>query len=126
MQFASGELLYLKPRSGGIDRVWNAMLAEVSSSLGIDLPTTSVVDCGSHCWTSAIEPSKQRDSLELFYTQMGVLTFLIFLFQGIDFHCENLIATSRGPAESGSAHQMPHSPARSRTPDEAGDWHPAG
>lgn len=97
VQFASGELLYLKPRSGGVDRVWNAMLADVGSILGIDLPTTCLVDRGSHCWTSAVEPSMQRDSLGLFYTQMGVLTFLVYLFQGIDFHCENLIATRRGP-----------------------------
>lgn len=95
--FASGDLLYYKPRSGSADLVWNAMLDEVGASLGIDLPTTNLVDRGTHYWTSAIEPSTQRDSLEHYYTQLGVLTFLIFLFQGIDFHCENFIATGCGP-----------------------------
>ena len=94
--FSSGELYY-KPRSGATDQVWNALLNEVGSILGINLPTTNILDRGSHYWSTAIEPFKQRDSLNDYYTQLGVLAFLVYVFQGIDFHCENLIASRSGP-----------------------------
>lgn len=97
VQFSASESLYLKPRSGSADMVWNEMLSDVGTILGVDLPISKVVDRKSHYWTRAVRASKERDSLEHYYTQLGVVTFLIFLLQGIDFHCENLIASKHGP-----------------------------
>jgi type 2 lantibiotic biosynthesis protein LanM len=97
VRFSSGQLLYLKSRDGGADIIWNQMLDEVSTSIGIALPKTHVVDFGSHHWIAEVQNTNRQDSLEFFYSQFGVLTFLVYLFQGIDFHCENIIATDIGP-----------------------------
>ncbi len=96
VHFSSGELYY-KPRSGAADQIWNALLDEVGSILGINLPTTNTLDRGSHYWSTVIEPFKEHGSLNDYYTQLGILAFLVYIFQGIDFHCENLIASRYGP-----------------------------
>jgi lantibiotic modifying enzyme len=97
VEFAGGQVVYFKPRSGQADQIWNRLLVEVGDALGIHLPTTLLVDCGSHHWVRAVESSRSQESVEYFYRQLGVLTFLTSLLQGVDFHCENLIATKDGP-----------------------------
>lgn len=97
VKFASSDLLFLKPRAGGADLAWNALLTDVGSVIGVDLPTIGLVDRGSHHWAAGVDHSRERGSLDLYYTQLGVLTFLVYLLQGTDIHCENLIATRLGP-----------------------------
>src|SRR5664280_1165991 len=78
VRFSSGQLLYLKPRDGGADIIWNQMLDEVSTSIGIALPKIHVVDFGSHHWIAEVQNTNRQDSLEFFYSQFGVLAFLVY------------------------------------------------
>ncbi len=96
--FASGSSVFLKPRPGTADMIWRSLVERVAVEVGIRIETLEILDRETHHWSRAVAHERSEgESLVEFYVQAGALAFLTYLLQGIDFHCENLIATASGP-----------------------------
>lgn len=99
--FESGVSIFYKPKSLGIDVVFNAFLLEMNGmGLSPDLKAFRAWDRTSYGWVEKIEhlPCKDEVEVEDYFTRAGMLLCLFYLFGGTDIHHENLIANGPYPA----------------------------
>jgi class II lanthipeptide synthase len=100
VEFASGAKIVYKPRGLGVDKFYNKVLRWVNSKQVVPpLYVPTLLDLGTHGWAEHIEYAtcESPDALRSFYTRQGAHLALLYLFDAIDFHFENLIAAGEQP-----------------------------
>lgn len=99
-EFECGLILFYKPRSCGIDLLWEKTLRWCGSKLsGFCWRTPLHLECGGHCWAESIEnsPLANADEARAYYYRAGAVLALTYVMGGTDFHQENLIACGAHP-----------------------------
>lgn len=103
LTFDNRQKLIYKPRNLQIDAAFNRFLAWVNahSALGDDdlLKSYSVLDRGDYGWSEHVTPSPCRSEAEwrCYYRRCGRLLGLLYVFDAVDCHFENVIAAGPHP-----------------------------
>lgn len=98
--FDSGLRLVYKPRSLAIDRHFQQLLQWTGSRVdGMSFRVTKILDRGTHGWTEYVRPTdcESRQGVRRFYERQGGYLALLYLLNGGDLHCENVIAAGEHP-----------------------------
>lgn len=98
--FENGVSVFYKPKSLGIDEVFNDFLRELNGwGLPLGLKVYETWNRGNYGWAEKIEHVGCKDEREVreYYTRSGMLLCLFYLFGGTDVHHENLIAAGAHP-----------------------------
>lgn len=98
--FETGVTLFYKPKQMKIAVLFNQLLEELNAKgLSAVLRPYRVIDCGAYGWVENIErsPCQTKEEVSLYYERAGALLCLMYLLQGTDFHCENVIASGAFP-----------------------------
>lgn len=100
VEFASGAKIVYKPRSLAVDMFYNRVLEWLNSKRTLPhLYISTLLDRGTHGWAEYIEYAVcgDPDALKRFYIRQGAHLALLYLFDAVDFHFENLIASGEQP-----------------------------
>ncbi len=121
-EFASGLRLVYKPKSMGVERAFQNLLAWTGEKgFAPAYRPLRVMDGGDHGWVEMVEagPCSSREELERFYRRQGGYLALLNLLSATDFHHENLIAAGEHPVLVDlEALFHPWADDLGRTPDE--------
>ncbi|WP_419708482.1 type 2 lanthipeptide synthetase LanM [Pseudomonas sp. NFX224] len=101
VQVADRCMIY-KPRSNMEAQFYNSLLALLHQRSGdgcFSVFAPKLVCRANHCWIEKIEnlSCESEHELALFYRRMGAQIAVIHALNGIDFHCENIIACGSNP-----------------------------
>lgn len=100
LTFESGCSFFYKPKNLGIDAAFNAFLKRLNEfDLSCPLRTYHVLNREDYGWVEKIEHLSclEHAQVERYYTRCGMLLCLAYLFNGTDFHFENIIAEGEHP-----------------------------
>jgi type 2 lantibiotic biosynthesis protein LanM len=88
-----------KPSALSTDFAYNKLIEWFNKKSSIKLSYPTILFRQSHAWCEFItyESCNTEKELSLFYTRMGTLTMILYLINGVDIHCENLIANQSFP-----------------------------
>jgi type 2 lantibiotic biosynthesis protein LanM len=88
-----------KPRSLTIDCLYEEIIIFFNETCQTNLKTMRTCDRGDYGWQEYIEPLslKEKQEAEVFYKELGMHLGFIYMFQGSDFHYENIIAHGPNP-----------------------------
>jgi type 2 lantibiotic biosynthesis protein LanM len=96
IEFESGLKLVYKPKNLGLEVAYNQFL-DWCNRHGAPLPfkVIEVCDRQTYGWVEYVEhlPIEDEQAAERFYQRAGMLLCILYLLQGTDCHCENLIAS---------------------------------
>ncbi len=99
-EFENGPAVYYKPRPGGVDTLWTAVLNWLAQKMpGVEFKTPAHAE-GSGCsWVKNISDSglDQIEDAAGFYYKAGAILALVYTLGGTDFHQENIIASGNCP-----------------------------
>ncbi len=99
--FESGFKLVYKPKSMGLERGYFRLCEWLNSRGETILPfkIVNVIDSGPYGWVEYIEhlPMEDKEEVKRYFQKSGMLLCLIYAFDGIDFHRENVIACGEDP-----------------------------
>jgi len=98
LDIGSSKLVY-KPRSLQVDLFYQEWTEYINPIRGTKLRAPLSVDCGTYGWQEYVEPKSCSSSAEVirFYEEFGMQLAFIYVFQGSDFHYENVIAAGPNP-----------------------------
>lgn len=98
--FESGLRLVYKPRSLAVDKHFQDLLCWLGARVS-DLTFTGpkILDRGTHGWMEFVQAADcdSTDGVRRFYERQGGYLALLYLLNGSDFHCENVIAAGEHP-----------------------------
>ena len=99
-RFASGTRVVYKPRPLALDLHFQELLTWVNER--VERPqfrTLAVLDRGDHGWVEYADHSScdSEAGVRRFYERQGGHLALLYLLEGTDFHCENLLASGEHP-----------------------------
>lgn len=99
LTFESGFKVVYKPRSLGLEEKYFELIKWVNRQVFTKLRTPGVINCVHYGWTEFVDHSDMDHSaqIERYYVRSGMLLGLIYLFGGVDFHEENIIANGEYP-----------------------------
>ncbi|BAZ30265.1 lanthionine synthetase C family protein [Cylindrospermum sp. NIES-4074] len=100
LTFASGNKLIYKPKDLGIEAAFGEFLTWCNQQASLlEFKVLKVLNQGTYGWVEAVEhlPCQNETEAKRFYERAGMLLCLLYTFGGIDFHCENLIASGEYP-----------------------------
>lgn len=98
--FDSGLRLVYKPRSLAVDRDFQELLGWIGARAdGLTFRTVRILDRGTHGWVEFVRPAdcESVDGVRRFYERQGGYLALLYLLNGSDLHCENVIAAGEHP-----------------------------
>jgi class II lanthipeptide synthase len=98
--FASGLRLVYKPRSLAVELHFQELLTWISARVdGLVFKTVNILDRGTHGWVEFVSAAdcESIDGVRRFYERQGGQLALLYLLNGSDFHCENVIAAGEHP-----------------------------
>jgi type 2 lantibiotic biosynthesis protein LanM len=98
--FSSSLRLVYKPRSLAVDTHFQELLGWINARAdGLTFNPLKVLDRGTHGWMEFIRPADcaSIDGVRRFYERQGGYLALLYLLNGTDFHCENVIAAGEHP-----------------------------
>jgi type 2 lantibiotic biosynthesis protein LanM len=99
--FEKGFKLVYKPKSMGLEKEYFQLCAWLNSKGENILPfkIVNVMDRGPYGWVEYIEhlPMEDKEEVTRYFQKSGMLLCLIYAFDGIDFHSENVIACGEDP-----------------------------
>ena len=97
---ASGNKLVYKPRGLAMEGLFCDLLSWLNDN-GTPIPLKPVrsLDRVSHGWMEHVSRSEceSADDVSRYYQRTGALLCLVYLLEGVDCHCENLIADGEHP-----------------------------
>ncbi|MGP0058663.1 MAG: type 2 lanthipeptide synthetase LanM family protein [Beijerinckiaceae bacterium] len=100
LEFDCGAKLIYKPRSLDLEAEYFRFTDWVSD-LGATLPFRHLktLERNGYGWVEFVEslPCANEDEVRRFYQRMGMFLCLVYAFNGMDFHFENLIACGEHP-----------------------------
>jgi type 2 lantibiotic biosynthesis protein LanM len=97
---ASGCGVVYKPRSLRVDEAFGRYLEWfVAQGLSLDLHVPAVIDRGSYGWAvrAIAAPCQDAAGVERYFKRAGMLLAAVYALDGIDFHCENVLAVGEQP-----------------------------
>lgn len=100
LTFGSGHRLVYKPRGLGMEVTFYDLLSWLNArDIPLPLRVPKVLDRGTYGWMEHVarEPCRTHQQIERYYERAGMLLCLVFLLEGVDCHCENLIAGGEHP-----------------------------
>jgi type 2 lantibiotic biosynthesis protein LanM len=100
VHFASGARVIYKPKPVTSEVAYWNLLEWINRNAGLaELRTLQVLDGVAYGWVEEIEPGPCRSQreVEAFYHRAGMLLCLVYVLEGNDCHCENLIAAGEHP-----------------------------
>ncbi|MCR6097292.1 type 2 lantipeptide synthetase LanM [Salipaludibacillus agaradhaerens] len=91
--------LVYKPRSLTVDCLYEDIIIFFNETCQTNLKTMRTCDRGDYGWQEYIEPLplKEKQEAEVFYKELGMHLGFIYMFQGSDFHYENIMAHGSKP-----------------------------
>jgi type 2 lantibiotic biosynthesis protein LanM len=99
--FETGFKLVYKPKSMGLEKEYFELCAWLNSRGENILPfkIVNVINRGSYGWVEYVEhlPMENKEEITRYFQKSGMLLCLIYAFDGIDFHSENVIACGEDP-----------------------------
>lgn len=100
VEFDSGARVVYKPKNLGLDRRYFEFVDRLNG-LGRTLPlrTLKILDRGAYGWMEYVGNTACRNEEELrrYYRRTGQFLCLVYAFNGIDFHFENMVACGEHP-----------------------------
>lgn len=121
MTFSSGRRLIYKPRSVGIEAVYQSLQRWLNDEgVPLQFRVLTVINRDSHGWVEYVEhaASVSREDVQHYYQRAGMQLCLVYLLGGTDFHSENIIASGEHPVlvdmEMLLCHRVKDHPAQSR------------
>ncbi len=98
--FQSGFKLVYKPKLMGLEAGYFAFAGYLNQlGLPLNFKEITVINRGDYGWVEHVAPADIIDDkqAENYFRRSGMLLCLIYLFEGVDFHSENLIAHGEYP-----------------------------
>ena len=98
--FDSGLRLVYKPRSLAVDLHFQELLDWIGSRAdGLTFKAVQILDRGTHGWAGFVQQADcdSVDGVRRFYERQGGYLALLYLLNGSDLHCENVIAAGEHP-----------------------------
>jgi type 2 lantibiotic biosynthesis protein LanM len=100
LTFRSGARLVYKPKTLALEAAYFRFV-DWLNDLGSPLPfrCLTILDRGDYGWVEFVEnlPCNTELEVERFYRRSGMFLSLVYVFNGIDFHFENVIACGEHP-----------------------------
>ncbi|MBI6030478.1 type 2 lantipeptide synthetase LanM family protein [Clostridium perfringens] len=101
INFTNSKIVY-KPRNMEIDLSFQRFLKWVNSKNiihGMQLSTIKIHTLNNYGWTEYIEQQDcdNKEKADKFYTKSGFLLGILYCFNAVDFHFENIIAHGENP-----------------------------
>jgi type 2 lantibiotic biosynthesis protein LanM len=99
--FSSGLRILYKPRPLGVDRHFQQLLQWLNQVADwIGFRALAILDRGTHGWMEFISfaECEAADGVSRFYERQGGYLAILYLLNGVDFHCDNVIASGEHPA----------------------------
>jgi type 2 lantibiotic biosynthesis protein LanM len=100
LTFESGFKLVYKPKNMGLEAGYFKFVEHLNGqSIPLKFKVLKVIDRGSYGWVEFIKqtPMKTHMQVQQYFQRAGMLLALIYIFDGIDFHSENVIACGEHP-----------------------------
>ncbi|THA23949.1 type 2 lantipeptide synthetase LanM [Streptomyces sp. RKND-216] len=100
LRFASGARVVYKPRSTAQHAPLDRMIHWLNGKVpGLALQTLTTLDRPGYGWVEHVErrPCDEDADVDRFYRRQGALLALLHAVEGVDMHCENLIACADQP-----------------------------
>ncbi|MGN4719521.1 type 2 lanthipeptide synthetase LanM family protein [Bacillus cereus group sp. MYBK226-2] len=100
LTFKNQKKLVYKPRSLSIDLKFQKFLGWCNQTEGkVVFSTLNVIDKEKYGWQEFISHTecKNEEEIRLFYTRLGGYLAILYAFNAVDFHFENLIAHGAHP-----------------------------
>lgn len=98
LEIGKSKLVY-KPRSLQIDIFYEEFINYINQNYHTNLRTSLSLDYQDYGWQEYIEasPCTHEEQIQNFYYELGMHLAFIYIFQGSDFHYENVIASQDHP-----------------------------
>jgi type 2 lantibiotic biosynthesis protein LanM len=100
LRFASGARVVYKPRSTAQHAPLDRMIRWLNGKVAdLELRTLATLDRPGYGWVEHVErrPCDEDSDVDRFYRRQGALLALLHAVEGVDMHCENLIACGDQP-----------------------------
>jgi class II lanthipeptide synthase len=100
LRFGSGAKVVYKPKDVSLEEAFQLLLAWCNAhGSPLRLRTLSVLKRSTHGWVECADHQSCADqqAAQRYFRRAGMLLCLIYLLDGTDFHCENLIADGEYP-----------------------------
>ncbi|WP_419893122.1 type 2 lanthipeptide synthetase LanM family protein [Oceanobacillus kimchii] len=97
--FETSKLVY-KPKSLEIDYQFERFINWLNSQeIKCELKTATTVSKGEYGWQEFVtyEECTEKSQIQNFYYRQGVLLAVLYIFKGVDFHSENIMASGEYP-----------------------------
>ncbi|MDZ5606021.1 type 2 lanthipeptide synthetase LanM family protein [Bacillus pseudomycoides] len=98
IQTENGKLIY-KPRSLRADSLYSQVLSFFNQQCSETLKSPITLNKGDYGWQEYINPQDclNDNDVEIYYEKLGMHLGFVYIFQGADFHYENIIAKGSDP-----------------------------
>ncbi|HEU5368698.1 MAG TPA: type 2 lanthipeptide synthetase LanM [Ktedonobacterales bacterium] len=100
LRFSSGWRLVYKPKSLAIDCHFQGLLCWLNAC-GAEPPLQPlrVLECGTYGWSAFVAEAAcgSEEEVQRFYERQGAYLALLYVLEGTDLHCENVIAAGEYP-----------------------------
>ena len=98
VQTKNGKVVY-KPRNLDLDKQFQNTVTLFNKLTNSELFVYKIVSKVDHGWTEYIsyKPCKDEKDMQLYYSDLGKLLFILYIMRGNDIHYENIIAHGRHP-----------------------------
>ena len=98
--FASGHKVIYKPRNMDLEVAYNQLLDWLNEhDLALPLKIGKVLERSGYGWVhfTAHRPCRTKEEMRRYYERAGIMLCLVYLLEGTDCHCENIIASGEHP-----------------------------
>jgi type 2 lantibiotic biosynthesis protein LanM len=100
LRFDSGVKVVYKPKDVSLEEAFQLLLAWCNAhGAPLGFRTLTVVNRSTHGWVECADhrPCDHQQAAQRYFRRAGMLLCLIYLLDGTDFHCDNLIADGEYP-----------------------------
>ncbi len=100
IKFASGLKLVYKPKDLGLEKAYFNLLDWINKhNISLQFKLLKVISYSTHGWVEFVEYQvcQNQQQAKHYYRRSGMLSCLLYIMQGTDFHHGNLIASGEYP-----------------------------
>ncbi|TCC21223.1 type 2 lantipeptide synthetase LanM [Kribbella speibonae] len=99
LTFADGRRVVYKPRPLELHRHFNTFVDWLNTKASLGIRTVRLLPRDGYGWLEYVvhEPCTELAGVRRFYQRQGALLALLYVLDGTDMHCENLIAAGDQP-----------------------------
>jgi type 2 lantibiotic biosynthesis protein LanM len=98
--FASGHKVIYKPKNMDMELAYNQLLDWLNRhGLALSLKVGKVLERSGYGWVhfTAHRPCRTKEEIRRYYERAGMMLCLVYVLEGTDCHCENIIASGEHP-----------------------------